>query len=78
MMIDLDGEPYFIEQLDADDVQHVMDETEAHLAATTDPLDAALLGLNLTALRQHADMLADEERTAAALRNVFAHHGRGV
>lgn len=76
MMIELDGEPYLIEQLDADEVQRVTEVTEAHLAATTDPMDAALLGLNLAALRQHADMLADEEHAAAALLGVFANHSR--
>jgi hypothetical protein len=72
MMVELDGEAYFIEQLSADEVHRVIESTEAVLAELADPMDAALLRLNLTALRQHADMLADEEHAAEALHAALA------
>lgn len=77
MMIELDGEPYFIEQLSADEVARAIESTESILAVMADPMDAALLGLNLTAMRQHADMLADEAHAAEALGAALTGYRRG-
>lgn len=77
MMVELDGEAYFIEQLSSDEVHRVIDANEAVLAELADPMDAALLRLNLTALYQHADMLADEEHAAEALHAVLTHYRLG-